>query len=148
MHRRTYLRETPRNSRRAQPKMFSRACWMPGNRPSRALAPVVRASLRRPLFDRAPTISTLFNHNWSGSTVSRAVSLEGRMTAPRRCLRTDTTITYHLSNTKHRYLSQEPACKQQKHAVDGDSPAKKAAAAAESGGGIGRGRTGVRPSTR
>ncbi|CAM9251274.1 unnamed protein product [Laminaria digitata] len=109
--------------------MLSCACWMPGNRPSRALAPAVRASLRKPRFDRLPTTLPNYN-NWSRSTVSRAVSLEGSSTAPRRRLWTDTTITHHLGNVKHRYLSQEPARLQQEHAADGDNPSEIAAAAA------------------
>lgn len=143
----TYHRAKPRCSGRGLPKMLSCACWMPGNRPSRALAPAVTASLRKPRFDRLPTTSTLPNYNnWSRSAVSRAVSLEGSTTAPRRRLWTDTTITHHLGNVKHRYLSQEPARLQQEHAADGDNPSEIAAAAAmaaaaEESGGIGRGGT-------
>lgn len=145
---RTHLQEISRCSGRGQPKMLSCAYWTPGNRPCRALAPVVRAWLRGTRLDRAPITSTLSNYSWAHTTVSRAASLEGPTAALRRCLWTDTTITYHLGNVKHRHLSQEPARKQPKHAADGNSPDLAAAAAAAEAGGIGGGGTGTRPPTR
>lgn len=88
--------------------------------------------------------------------MSRVIGLEGASSAPSRCLWTDTTVTHHLGNVKYPYLSQEPACNQQKYAAGADDERPKKTvtaaagetAAAEKGGDIGHGGTDFRPASR